>query len=263
MYRAWRSRQARALFRGREPALAATSGLLPRTVSRKLLPMGIAQPAITVLLVDDHHLFRQGLRAVLESTGDVTVVGEASTGREAYEMVDLFKPNVVTVDVTLPDGDGIAAAREILRRQPESRILMLTMHGNHFYVSQSLAAGARGYALKEQLPNDIVEAVRMVARGETYVAPQLPQDLGIPATPGTRTASTAASLTNPLNSLSPRERDIFDLIVRGYTNTTMAETLKLSVKTIETHRAHINKKLRVHSTGELIRLAALHGLVAS
>lgn len=218
---------------------------------------------LTVLLVDDHHLFRQGLRAVLESTSDVTVCGEASTGREAFEMLDTLNPDVVTVDVTLPDGDGIAAAREILKRRPECRVLMLTMHGNHFYVSQALAAGAKGYALKEQLPNDIVDAVRAVARGETYVAPQLPQDLGIPASPGTRTPSASASLTNPLNSLSPRERDIFDLIVRGHTNTAMADTLKLSVKTIETHRAHINKKLRVHSTGELIRLAALHGLVAS
>jgi len=222
----------------------------------------MADTRINVLLVDDHHLFRQGLRAVLEGTSDVVVCGEASTGREAFEMVDSLKPDVVTVDVTLPDGDGIVATREILRRQPTTRVLMLTMHGNHFYVSQALAAGAKGYALKEQLPQDIVQAVRIVAQGETYVAPQLPQDLAIPAVPGSKQVASADP-TNPMNSLSPRERDIFDLIVRGYTNTSMAETLKLSVKTIETHRAHINKKLRVHSTGELIRLAALHGLVAS
>jgi two-component system response regulator NreC len=135
--------------------------------------------------------------------------------------------------------------------------LMLTMHGNHYYLTQAFAAGARGYALKEQLPTEIVDALRSVARGEVYVAPQLPQDVA--AASGAR-RSTA---TTPLDALSPRERDIFDLIVRGYTNTSMAETLHLSVKTIETHRAHINKKLRVHSTGELIRLAALHGLVAT
>jgi DNA-binding NarL/FixJ family response regulator len=225
--------------------------------------MSTESPRITVLLVDDHHLFRQGLRAVLEATSDLTVCGEASTGREAFEIVDRLTPAVVIADVTLPDGDGIAAAREILRRQPSTRVLMLTMHGNHFYVSQALAAGARGYALKEQLPNDIVEAVRAVARGDTYVAPQLPQDLALPPTGGGKAVDSNSSPTNPLGNLSPRERDIFDLIVRGYTNTTMAETLQLSVKTIETHRAHINKKLRVHSTGELIRLAALHGLVAS
>jgi two-component system response regulator NreC len=220
--------------------------------------MGVA-PTVNVLLVDDHHLFREGLRTVLAATDDIRVVGEASTGREAFLMLDSLKPDVVTVDVTLPDGDGILATREILRRQPKTRVLMLTMHGNHYYVSQALAAGAKGYALKEQLPTEIVDALRAVARGEVYVAPQLPQDLAA-SSGGARRGSGA---TSPLESLSPRERDIFDLIVRGYTNTIMAETLQLSVKTIETHRAHINKKLRVHSTGELIRLAALHGLVAT
>ena len=219
--------------------------------------MGVV-PSIKVLLVDDHHLFREGLRAVLASTEDISVVGEASTGREAFQMVEELKPDIVTVDVTLPDGDGILATREILRRHPATRVLMLTMHGNHYYLSQALGAGARGYALKEQLPTEIVDALRTVARGEVYVAPQLPQNLTA-APAGTRRGNA----TTPLETLSPRERDIFDLIVRGYTNTAMAETLQLSVKTIETHRAHINKKLRVHSTGELIRLAALHGLVAS
>lgn len=212
---------------------------------------------VKVLLVDDHHLFREGLRAVLAATEDIAVVGEASTGREAFQMVEELQPDIVTVDVTLPDGDGILATREILRRRPNTRVLMLTMHGNHYYLNQAITAGARGYALKEQLPTEIVDALRSVARGEVYVAPQLPQD--VVSSGGTRrgTANT------PLDALSPRERDIFDLIVRGYTNTSMAETLHLSVKTIETHRAHINKKLRVHSTGELIRLAALHGLVAT
>lgn len=212
---------------------------------------------VKVLLVDDHHLFREGLRTVLASTEDIAVVGEASTGREAFQMLEELQPDIVTVDVTLPDGDGILATREILRRRPSTRVLMLTMHGNHYYLNQAISAGARGYALKEQLPTEIVDALRSVARGEVYVAPQLPQDVA--ATTGARRASA----NTPLDALSPRERDIFDLIVRGYTNTSMAETLHLSVKTIETHRAHINKKLRVHSTGELIRLAALHGLVAT
>jgi DNA-binding NarL/FixJ family response regulator len=213
---------------------------------------------VKVLLVDDHHLFREGLRTVLASTEDISVVGEASTGREAFQMLEELQPDIVTVDVTLPDGDGILATREILRRRPSTRVLMLTMHGNHYYLSQAFAAGARGYALKEQLPTEIVDALRSVARGEVYVAPQLPQDVA--ATAG---AARRGNANTPLDTLSPRERDIFDLIVRGYTNTSMAETLHLSVKTIETHRAHINKKLRVHSTGELIRLAALHGLVAT
>jgi DNA-binding NarL/FixJ family response regulator len=214
-------------------------------------------PPIGLLIVDDHHLFRQGLRTVLAAEEDFAVLGEASTAREALELCDTLGPDVVSVDVTLPDGDGIGATREILRRLPQTRILVLTMHGSHYYVSQALAAGAKGYALKEQRPPEILDALRTVARGEIYVAPQLPQELaqGSPATSGNRG-------TGPLAALSPRERAVFDLVVRGYTNFAAAEALQLSVKTVETHRAHINRKLRVHSTGELIRLAALHGLVA-
>ena len=219
-----------------------------------------APETISVLVVDDHHLFREGLRTVLASEPDVRISGEASTGREAFEMVDSLKPDVVTLDVTLPDGDGIQTTREILRRQPSTRVLMLTMHGSHYYVAQALAAGAKGYALKEQKPEEIVEALRTVARGEIYVAPQLPQELAATTAPVRGRANPAST---PLDTLSPRERDVFDLIVRGYTNASMAESLKLSVKTIETHRTHINRKLKVHSTGELIRLAALHGLIAS
>src|SRR5204863_7585686 len=133
----------------------------------------------------DHKLFRKGPRTVLATTGAMSVSGEATTGREAFQLVDDLKPDIVTVDVTLPDGDGILATREILRRQPSTKVLMLTMHGNHYYLSQAIGAGARGYALKEQLPTEIVDALRAVARGELYVAPQLPQNMSA-APAGTR-----------------------------------------------------------------------------
>jgi two-component system, NarL family, response regulator NreC len=212
-----------------------------------------------LLIVDDHHLFRQGLRTVLAAEEDFAVLGEASTAREAFALFDELAPEVVSVDVTLPDGDGIGVTREMLRRQAGTRVLALTMHASHYYVSQALAAGAKGYALKDQRPPEILDALRTVARGEIYVAPQLPQDLAqCGASAG---AGGGDRGTGPLAALSPRERAVFDLVVRGYTNFAAAEALQLSVKTVETHRAHINRKLRVHSTGELIRLAALHGLV--
>lgn len=211
---------------------------------------------IRVLVVDDHHLFRAGLRALLAGQKDLAMSGEASTGREAFEALESAQPDVVTVDVTLPDGDGIFATREILKRRPNTRVLVLTMHQNSFYASQALAAGAHGYALKDQPPLEILDALRTVGRGEKYVAPQLPQELAEQT--GSKRSRRAEG---PFALLSPREREIFELIVRGHSNSATAEKLQLSIKTVETHRAHINKKLQVHSTGELIRLAALHGLV--
>jgi len=210
-----------------------------------------ADASIRVLVVDDHHLFRAGLRSVLAGTGDLAVIGEASGSREALELLETLRPEVVTVDVSLPDGDGIWTTREIVRRAPDTVVLMLTMHGTPRYVSQALAAGARGYALKDQPPPEIVEALRAVARGERYLVPRLPP----------LEALAALGAGGPLAPLSARERQVFDLVVRGQSNVEVAGTLQLSVKTVETHRAHINRKLQVHSTGALVRLAAVHGLI--
>lgn len=213
---------------------------------------------LTLALVDDHHVFREGLRAVLSTQPDLCVVGEAEDARRAFSVIDDKKPNIVVVDLTLPDGDGIATTREILRRKPRTRVLILTMHTNEFFVTQAFSAGAAGFALKSQRPDEIVDAVRTVGRGETYICPQfaalLTQERQVQKKPGSG---------GPFDDLSRREREIFGLILRGFTNQAIGETLCISVKTVETHRAHINKKLRVHSTGELIRLAALHGLVAT
>jgi DNA-binding NarL/FixJ family response regulator len=206
---------------------------------------------LRVLVVDDHHLFRAGMEAVLSRTEDLAYSGGAATTQEAFELVRDLNPDVVTVDVTLPDGDGISATREILRRHPATRVMMLTMHASAYYVAQSMAAGASGYALKEQAPSEIIDALRVVARGDRYVAPGLAWE---PA---------RGDGTGPLDLLSPREREVFDLVVRGRTNVEVADTLELSVKTVETHRAHINRKLRVRSTGALIRLAAVHGLIVT
>jgi two-component system response regulator NreC len=216
---------------------------------------------LTVALVDDHPVFREGLRTLLTSESDIEVVGEAADSRQAYELAATKKPAVIVIDVTLPDGDGIAATHEILRQSPRARVLMLTMHTSEFFVSRAFSAGVTGYALKNQTSDEILDAIRTVGRGDTYLAPRF-SNLFARQSEARRSSNGGSTGSGPLEELSKREREIFDLILRGFTNEAMAGALSISVKTIETHRSHINRKLRVHSTGELIRLAALHGLIA-
>ena len=212
---------------------------------------------VRVMLVDDHQLFREGLVALLGMDKTINIVGQAATSRQASALADEAKPDVVILDLTLPDGDGIATTRELLRSRPRTRILILTMHTTPFFVRKALAAGAAGYALKSQPAEEILEAVRAVARGETYVSPQI-----APPTDEAVARRSQDNSLSPLDELSPREREVFDLVMRGLSNQAIGENLCISIKTVETHRSHINKKLDVHSTGQLIRLAALQGLVS-
>lgn len=209
----------------------------------------------TIALIDDHPVFRQGLRALLANEPALEVVGEAADARGACAIANSAKPSVIVIDVALPDGDGIAATQEILRQSPRTRVLALTMHTGEFFVSRAFSAGVSGYAIKTQAAEEIVGAVCAVARGETYVPARFSH---LVSRNGERRSANAAT---PFDDLSKREREIFDLILRGFTNEGMGRALFISVKTVETHRSHINRKLRVHSTGELIRLAALHGLL--
>jgi DNA-binding NarL/FixJ family response regulator len=206
-----------------------------------------------IVLVDDHAIFRDGLRALLEVRGDVDIVGEASDARTAVQVVMQAQPDVILLDVGLPASNGIAVAPELLRVAPLSKVLLLTMHAVQEYVLQAFAAGVHGYALKDQPANEVVEAIHTVMSGSRYLAPSLPRALL-----ETRRGSVPAGA---LEALSPREREIFDLAVRGFSNTGIGAQLCISVKTVETHRAHVNRKLGVHSAAELIRFAARHGLV--
>jgi two-component system response regulator NreC len=215
---------------------------------------------VKVLLVDDHHLFREGLALLLNNHPPIELVGHASTSREACGLVETAAPDVVILDMTLPDSDGIATTREILRRRPRTYVLILSMHATEFFVRKALEAGARGYALKTQSSTQLLEAIRTVGSGEVYLAP------GIPSVAERAPARNGASGTNgtgssPLDELSPREREVFDMVMRGLSNQQIAHHLCISIKTVETHRTHINRKLGVHSTGQLIRLAAIQGLV--
>lgn len=215
-----------------------------------------ANTPLRVALVDDHVLFRDGLRALLLAERDVVVVAEASDAREGLSLVEATRPHVVVADVALPGSSGITLAREVRRILPATHVLMLTMHGSEDYVIQSLAAGASGYALKSQPAGEVIEAIHRVGGGHTYLAPILPRPAVDAAGSWLRDEAGCR-----LDDLSPREREIFDMLVRGRSNRVIAQQLFISVKTVETHRASINRKLGVHSTAEIVRFAALRGLV--
>jgi two-component system response regulator NreC len=205
--------------------------------------------SIKVLLVDDHTVVRRGLRRILEGVDGFEVVGEASSGTEAVESAAKLRPNVVLMDISLPGINGIEATRQIRLKHPEVQVLMLSMHAEEQYVEQSVAAGARGYLVKDAEDQDLVGAVSAVAEGEAYLPTRGP---GAPASTGMVSPSV----------LSPRESQVLTLICAGYTNRQIAVELELSLNTVETHRKHIIEKLDLHSTADLVRYAIRHGLVS-
>ena len=210
----------------------------------------------TVALIDDHPLFRQGLKALVSEQPDMEVVAEATDGRGAVRIAETIKPDVLVMDLALEGGDGISAGQDVARAAPTIRMLALSMHTSEFFVSRALHAGFLGYAFKNQPPQEILEALGRVADGKSYVPSGFTQLLST-----SENGNGARRGAQPFDDLSRREREVFDLILRGFTNQKIARTLFISVKTVETHRSHINRKLHVHSTGELIRLSALSGLL--
>ena len=210
---------------------------------------------VTVALIDDHIVFREAFRTLLASTQEFSVVAEGSDGQEVCSMYEVARPDVVVMDVTLPGVDGLAATRELTGRYP-AKVLMLSAHAVHDYVTRAFACGATGYALKSQPAASVLEALKAVARGDRYLAPELPVSLL------TSSSVRGRSAPGQLDGLSHREREVFDLVVRGYSNASISGALSISIKTVETHRANINRKLSVHSSTQLLRFAALRGLVS-
>jgi len=210
--------------------------------------------ARTIGVVDDHPLFREGLRHVFAPSGDLKIVGEAEDGRGARALAAQLRPSAMLMDLQLPDEDGVSVIPDVLRLSPRMRILALTMRTDEPSVVGAFAAGVAGYATKVQSPAEIVAAVRAVLKGERYVPPGS-SDALVSLSRGERLQSTG-----PFGVLSNREREVFELVIRGHTNREIAQILCISTKTVETHRMRINRSLRAHSTGEVIRLAALHGL---
>ena len=201
-------------------------------------------PTIPVLLVDDHALVRRGFRRLLEDDPSIAVVGEASNGDEAIRLAGELKPRVIVMDVAMPGTNGLAATKAILGNDPDAKILMLSMHSEETLVRQALAAGARGYILKNALDLDLAAAVKRVAAGETVIDPAVAH----PAA-GTR------------NRLTPRELEVLQLICDGLSNRAIAAKLNLSANTVAVHRANIMNTLGVHKAAELVVYAIQNGLV--
>jgi len=207
---------------------------------------------IRILLADDHRMVRQGFRLILLSQDDMEVVGETGNGREAVELARALKPDVVVMDVTMPELNGIEATRKIRDLSPHTRILALSVHKDSVYVRAIIRAGAEGYLLKESADTDLLAAVRAVAEGNSYLSPEVS---------GAILRDYRKHVTHPLDLLSAREREILQLIAEGRTNKEIAGALNLSVYTVDGHRTHIMEKLNLHSVGELVRFAVRHGLV--
>jgi two-component system response regulator NreC len=206
-------------------------------------------------LVDDHPLLREAVREILVSRcPDAQVVGEADTAREAAMLVEAQEPDVVVLDIVLPRSNGLSALREIRRVRPACRVLVLTALKEPEFATDALAAGADGYAIKTQGIEELVFAISHVAAGNRYVAPSVEAAM--------HERGEAGRQPQALATLSAREREIFDLVVKGYTNERMSEELFISVKTVETHRSRINRKLGVHSTAQLVRYAVMQQMVA-
>jgi two-component system, NarL family, response regulator NreC len=206
-----------------------------------------------VLIVDDHAVVRSGLRLLLDAEEDIEVVGEAGDARTAVFEARALKPDVILMDVVMPGASGIEAAQSVLKEAPDAKVLMLSMQDDPQYVREAFSAGASGYVLKEAADTEVVGAVREVAAGGRYVHPELGARL-IHAEAEERARAEA-------DPLSEREREVLRLLALGHTNQEIASKLYLSVRTVETHRAHIMQKLRLSSRAELVRHAMEQGLL--
>ncbi len=212
---------------------------------------------VKIAIVDDHPVVREGLRTLLSGQPDFEIVAEASDAQGAYPVIARSDPDVVLLDLAMPGATGITVARELLRQQPRRKILMLSMHLDEEHVASALEAGAMGYAGKDQPPAEIAAAIRSVAQGEAYLSPRVSRAL----LDDYRRLRHGGMADGPLGALSAREREVFDLLVRGYANEAIATELSISRRTVETHRARILRKLHAHSAMELLRIAVRHGLV--
>jgi DNA-binding NarL/FixJ family response regulator len=209
---------------------------------------------IRVLLADDHAVIREGLAALLSAQSDITVVGSAANGREALKAARELKPDVVVMDVAMPELNGIDAAQLLNEREPPVPVLILSMHAGIEHVTRALQAGAAGYLLKESAAREIIEAVRVVHAGRRYLSPPVAEIVAEHVRSG--------SPRSPLDLLSARERQILQLVAEGRTSARIAESLHLSPKTVETYRSRMMDKLGINDVAGLVKFAIRHGLAS-
>ncbi len=211
---------------------------------------------IRVLLADDHAIVRKGLRSLLAAEADIEVVGEAENGREAVVMASRLRPDVVVMDITMPDLNGLEATRRIRLRLPDVQVVVLTMHTAEEYIFQILRAGAAGYVVKRSAPSELISAVRAAHRGESFLSPSVSRTV---IEEYVRKAA-ALGVEDSYEVLSPREREVLQLIAEGNSNRGIAESLCLSVKTVQSHRANLMRKLDIHTVAELTQYAIRKGV---
>lgn len=212
---------------------------------------------IRLLLVDDHEVVRRGLRMLLENELDLLIEGEAGDGRQALELVEKLKPDVVIMDITLPDITGIDATRQIKAIYPDVAVVALTIHEDQQYFFEMLQAGASGYVPKRAAPDDLILAIRAAYRGETYIYPSLAKLL----VKDFLTRNDEDETKETMSGLTPREQEVLGLLAEGQTNDEIAERLVISAHTVARHRENLMAKLGLHSRSELVKYAIRKGLI--
>ena len=213
--------------------------------------------SIRVVLADDHRILREGLRSILEVEGDIEIVGEADNGRDTVKLVRQLEPEVVIMDVAMPDLNGVDATVQIKNADVESRILALSMHGDGQYVRGMLQAGASGYILKDCASEELATAIRTVMKGRVYVSPDVAGTIV-----GDYVQHLSGEVTATAPTLSSREREVLQLIAEGRSTADIAELIHVSVKTVETHRKRLMDKLELRSVAELTKYAIREGITS-
>lgn len=212
-----------------------------------------------IFIVEDHTLLRAGLRALLTQDPDIEIVGEADNGRDAIRAIGMLSPNLVLMDISMPGMNGIEAMLDIKRRNPDTRILVLTIHKTEEYIHASLRAGADGYILKDASHDELRVAIRSVLNGKTYLSP----DISGKVINGYLDTGKATNATSAWDALTHREREVLKLVAEGHPNKFIADYLCLSIKTVEKHRSNLMKKLNLHNASTLTSYAIEKGLVTS
>jgi len=210
--------------------------------------------SVRIMIADDHAVVREGLRMILEASGDMIVVGEALDGRDAIEQAAALRPDVIVMDISMPEMNGIEATRTICERLPEVKIIILSMHHTTEHIFRAIQAGARAYLLKESAGASVAKAVQAVMKGDLYFG------AGVEAPPKALNSNRRTRPSSPLESLSQREREVIQLVVEGKTSVEIAEILSLSPKSVETYRSRLMLKLGVNNIPSLVKFAILHGI---
>lgn len=215
-------------------------------------------PKTTVLLADDHTIVRQGLRALLAAESDIEVVGEAETGRQAVQMAKKLRPNVAVLDIAMPELNGLEATRQITNDVPSTKVVILSSYNDDEYVEQLTAAGAIGYLLKQTAATDLIAAIRAAQQGNPFFSPAISRRK---LDQHRRAFASGQSIRKASDALSPREREVLQLIAEGKTNKEIASDLCISIKTVEKHRQQVMNRLNIHDIAGLTRYAISKGII--